>query len=220
METTAQKADRLVAKIVTLKSNPHYRMADVFYSRGFRFQDSAEKVLALPEFDGTILKTYLIENGGYESQNLPLLLEILRRIAFQKSYPSPAEDELVIHVRAGDVVQHDWFLKEDLVAKVAGFPVRKCSLAICFAFQEWVERGWWLFSEEKLQTNITMVTTVLEKLINSHPAIDFDVVSNRDVDRDLVYMVMARHFVRDQGGFSDLICDLRSLETASRTGSV
>jgi hypothetical protein len=52
----------LVSKIVILKSNPHYRMADVILRRGFRYHDSTSKVLALPEFNGSILKDYILQS--------------------------------------------------------------------------------------------------------------------------------------------------------------
>jgi hypothetical protein len=71
--TNRERAERLVSSIVTLRSNPHYRMADVIYQKGQRFDDSTNKVLTLPDFDGTILKAYLQANGAPQPPNWPLL---------------------------------------------------------------------------------------------------------------------------------------------------
>ena len=38
-------AEKLVEKVKVLKSNPLYRVADVFYRRGWRYSDSHKKLL-------------------------------------------------------------------------------------------------------------------------------------------------------------------------------
>jgi hypothetical protein len=210
-----QQVDHLLSKIVTLKSNPHYRMADVFYRRGLRYKDSTEKVIALSEFDGTILKSYLLANTDIESPNIPLLSELVDRAITVRKFHLPRDDELVVHIRAGDVVEHHYFLQNNFIEQIGKFEnVRDCSLVICFAFQEFMEKGWWLFSEEKLQKNISMVTAMFGEMISAYPKIKFDVVSHCEIDRDFVYMLTAPHFIRDVGGFSDLVCDLRAYRGA------
>jgi hypothetical protein len=87
--------------------------------------------------------------------------------------------------------------------------VARCSFVICFAFQEFHQLQAWMYSEEKLRKNVEIVTALFERLISDHPATSFGVVSNREVDKDFVYMVEASLYLRDEGGFGDLISELR-----------
>lgn len=211
MTALVDTVDQLIGKIVTIRSNPHYRIGDVFYAKGLRFQDSADHVLALPEFKGTILQTYLARNGGIYPQNLFLLNDVIREITAVRNYRVPEPDETVAHVRAGDAVELDWFLSEDLFQRMASAEGKRLSIVICFQFAEFPKMNWWMFSEEKLAENITRFRTFLTRLIEARPDLAIDIRSSPDIDSDLVYMIGATRFVRDKGGFSDLICDLRTL---------
>lgn len=209
------RADELLGKIATLRSNPHYRIADVFHCRGLRWQDSCAKVRALPEFEGTIFRAYLDANDGCERPSLELLADLIRAAGASGRYRLPADDELVVHVRAGDVinVDADWLAERDRVPALAAMSSRppKCVLVTCFAFQEFIERGLFLYSDETHARCVQQMRTLLSRLLTAFPEVSFDIYSNRDVDRDLVFMTHARHFVRDKGGFSDLLCELRPL---------
>lgn len=205
-------ADRLVAQICLLRSNQHYRVADVVFNRGFRWEDSAGQVMARAEFDDTILKRYLLANGGCVPTNLPLLARLIAEARDAMAYPVPDADELVIHIRAGDVVEHDWFLSRDLAAIVgdAGQP-RKCTIVTSFAFQEWPDRGAWLFSHEKLAENRRRMCEALVRLLDAIPDLALSVYSHDDVDRDMTYLAHAARFVPDHGGFSELMVEVQPL---------
>jgi len=209
--TVEERVEILISKIVTVRSNPHYRMGDVIYRKGLRYKDSAEQVLALPEFDGTILKSYLLATDDVETPNIPLLWDLVCQAASFGKFALPSNDELVLHIRAGDVVEKNWFLTTDFLGKVGRYEAaRRCSVVTCFSFQEFAEKGWWLFSEEKLQKNISMVTDLFRSLIVKYPDLHYDVVSNSEVDKDFVYMVNAPYFIPDRGGFTKLVNDVRN----------
>jgi hypothetical protein len=211
------KADRLIAKVCLLRSNPHYRMSDVVYSKPYRYQDSAEKVLTLPEFEGSILKRYLLAVGGVDTvPNMAVLSELVDRVVAEKGYRLPEAGELVLHLRAGDVVQHDWFLSRDYAAEIERHGgAKQCTIVTCFAFQEFVERQWWMFTEEKLAANVARMRTLFADLLTRFPHIEFDVFSNRDIDQDFVYMVNAPLFIPDGGGFSELAGNVRAYRQES-----
>jgi glycosyltransferase involved in cell wall biosynthesis len=216
-----QRVDHLISKIITLESNPHYRMGDVIYRKGLKFRDSTEKVLSLPQFDGTILKNYILAAADIETPDIPLLSRLTEQAVVSRKFKLAREDELVVHIRAGDVVEFEWFLQGNLVEQIGKFAnVFHCSLVICFSFGDFQEKGLWLFDAEKLQKNVSMITTLLEDLIRAYPQIHFDVVSNVDVDQDFVYMVNAPHFIRDRGGFSDLVCEVRAYREAQGSSRI
>ena len=212
------KVEELMSQIVVLKSNPHYRIGDVYYRKGYRFVDSTEQVASLVEFKGTILRQYIEEVNDIEQPDLQLLSQIIDQAVVDYSYPLPQDDELVIHMRAGDVVEHPWFFKKDISRKIERFAdtVNICTFVICFAFQEFQERGLWLFSGSKLAKNKEVTKKVLSEVVMKFPNLEFKVISNSNIDKDFVYMIHSPFFLRDMGGFSDLVCAVRNLRSRKR----
>lgn len=201
----------ILKNIITLHSNPHYRVADIFYRKGYRYADSTLNVLNLPEFDGTILKSYLLKCKDVDVPDFYLLSELVDEYKVKKNIPDPRDDEAVIHIRAGDVVVHDWFLTKDHSSELKKFPgIKKCYIVTAFAFQEFIELGWWMYSSEKYAENYRRIEQFLMRIISENEDVEFDVISNKDIDYDFVFMVTAKNFIRDFGGFSDLIEDLRN----------
>jgi hypothetical protein len=133
-DAVTAKAEALVAKIATLSSNPHYRIGDVIYGMSPHHRDSAHNVLSLPEFEGRVLRRYLEERGlEYKRPDFELLARLVADVRIE----SPAEDEVAIHVRAGDVVEHDWFLQRDFAREILRYErARRVRIVTCFAFQE------------------------------------------------------------------------------------
>ncbi|MFC1670637.1 hypothetical protein ACFL20_09600 [Spirochaetota bacterium] len=210
----------LLDKINTIQSNPHYRVADVFYSSGERWQDSANKVLRLPEFEDTILKKYLVANKGCREKNYDLLKDIIEQHAIAKSYLLPHKNELVLHVRAGDVVVHEWFLKKDYISLISialdrNPNITTITIVTCFAYQAFPEKLRWMYSDEKDRLNRDMLGKLLSDIYDKFRRYELKIVSNENVDEDLCYMFHANYFIPDGGkgigwsGFSHLIEELR-----------
>lgn len=207
---SSEKAQTLVNEIQTLTSNPHYRVADVFYRRGWRYSDSQKNILSMSEFEGTILRNYLLSVEDVNSPCFLTLLNVCNEYYIKKPFVSAGSEELVIHIRAGDVIDNSWFLKTSFIEKIQCFHnIKKCTIVTCFAFQEYKERNKWMFSEEKLSKNKSALFKLIKELIEEFPNIEFQVFSSLSQDDDLVYMLKAENFIPDQGGFSELICDLR-----------
>lgn len=205
-----KQVNTLLSRIITIRSNPHYRMADVFYRKGLRFADSAENVARLDQFANTILRDYIVQVEDIDRPDIQLLAEISDRHARARSVKMPDADELVIHIRAGDVVELDWFLKKDYVAEIGGYlpHITSCSFVTCYSFQEFHEKGWWMFSYEKLQENMHRMKALFSRLLGRFPQLEFKIVSSENIDDDFCYMVGAKYFIPDEGGFSALVCDL------------
>lgn len=176
--------------IKILKSNPDYRLGDILLKRGYKWQDSMEKVLSNEKYRNTILYKHL--KG-----------EDLKDLISKSNYPKPEPDELVIHVRAGDVVVHDWFLKKDYKSIISKFD--KVTFVICYQYGDYVERGLWLYTDDKQQKNEEMFYEMLRDVVGTFPYKKFKIVSNEDADKDLVYMASSLNFIKDEGGFSDII---------------
>ena len=123
------------------------------------------------------------------------------------------ERELVIHIRAGDVVVHDWFLnknyKKIIQNHIRKYKIRKCTFCIAFHYGDLIEKNLWIFNEEKHQKNISKLEKLLENVMNQFPNLVFDIYSNENVDHDFVYMIYSNYLVIDQGYFGKLIYNIR-----------
>jgi len=202
----------LLRKIKTIKNNTDYRLGDVIFHQGFKWDISMRQILNNSIYDDTILKKYLKLNGTKQC-DIQLLYRICNQL--KHNYIIPDKYTLVIHVRAGDVCVHSWFLKKDYDKLIKKFvdnhenDIKRIVFVIAFSYGEYTERNLWLYTDEKQQQNIQQFGNVLESCINTYPHIVFDIYSNINIDNDLIFCVFSKYFISDEGGFSHLINRLR-----------
>jgi hypothetical protein len=212
----------LTDKIVLLQEENsikrHYRVSDVILHKGHYWRESTEFVLAQPHLKDTILRAYLERCPDHNlTQINPDRLRLLHTIIQEKGadYPHPTPDELVIHLRAGDVVQFNWFLQKNYVKIIKQFigahHIKKVTFCTAFHYGQNITQNIFLFTPEKHQTNIEKMNDLFTRVVRRFPHLQVDVKSSADIDEDFVYMVMASHFVQDHGGFSILIQQLNDL---------
>ena len=116
-----KKIRGLFNKIETIKSNPDYRIADVIYKKGIRWNDSKKKIINEKKYFDTILYKYLNTNKK-DIVDLKLLKKIIIREGTIKDFQFPKKNELVVHIRAGDVVEFDWmFLSKDYLKEINNY---------------------------------------------------------------------------------------------------
>lgn len=216
---------KLVDNIKTLQSNPDYRFTDVAYGHGYRSSHSGQQILTNPLYDYTILKDYLVRHGENEGVDLDLLYKCTSRYKEKFNVPVPSDNEIVIHMRAGDVIETGWVkgsiktYPNKLIARinevVSKNIINKITLVTCFAYQEWSPDSLHLkpsgvstfeYTEEKQNQNRMVMFDVLFKLNNVFDG-KVDVKSSEKSDEDIVYCTHAKFFLEDQrqprtGGFS------------------
>ena len=210
----------LTHKIVLLQEENsikrHYRFGDVVLHKGHYWRESTEFVLAQDHLKGTILREYLERCPDRNLTRVnPDRLRLLYSILQRKGYPRPAPDELVIHLRAGDVVQSKGFLKKDYLQIIQQFVdahrIKRVTFCTAFHYGNNITQNKWLFTPEKHQLNLQKMTNLFTRVLSRFPQLQVDVKSSSDIDEDFVYMVAATHFVQDVGGFSQLIRELNEL---------
>jgi hypothetical protein len=210
----------MIENIKILKHNSDYRVADIVYKRGERWEHSAEMVLTKSKYNGTILQKYLKINGIYNPTNLPLLLQIIK----EYHYPVPNNNELVIHLRLGDVVVHDWFLSKDYISFIRNMlqqhnNINKLTFVTCFAYQEWSQESLhlrknaqlWKYTDEDQEKNVVKVTKLFNNIKNTFPNLELNIYSNYNIDMDMRYCVFSKYFISDEGGFSKLLLTLQKM---------
>tara|TARA_B100000809_G_C15058294_1_gene501435 strand:- start:297 stop:1085 length:789 start_codon:yes stop_codon:yes gene_type:complete len=208
----------LVGEIITLRDHSDYRITDVFLSRGERWEPSAEQVVSNPKYKGTVLKKYLDLNGVGTAPDIRLFYSVLKDHARSEKIPLPHEQEVVVHLRLGDVVVHDWYLSKDYVQEISRMlaenpEINTLSIVTCFVYAEWSEESLhlrkksplWVYTEEKQTQNVTAITTLLSSIRSAFPQLRIKIVSNSDIDCDIAYCVFSKSFIKDHGGISNLI---------------
>ena len=215
----------LINDIKILKHNSDYRVADIIYKSGERWEHSGNMVLKNEKYKETILQEYLKINGLYNNPNLDILLKIIEKYNSHNNLPIPQNNEIVIHLRMGDVVVHNWFLSKNYIQLINNIlmknnNINKVTLVTCFAYQEWSKESLhlrkfaplWDYTEEKQNKNIKKTSILLNDIQHSFPNIEIKIYSNCDIDKDICYCVLSKNFIHDNGGFSNLLFELNNLK--------
>tara|TARA_A100001015_G_scaffold267094_1_gene316849 strand:+ start:1799 stop:2518 length:720 start_codon:yes stop_codon:yes gene_type:complete len=206
----------LIKKIKIMKNNKHYRFGDVIFNRGYYWKDSIDYIIEnMPD---TILGKYLHSKKNiYKLESNHLICEKFNNVINEHINKNkiilPKEYELVIHLRAGDVVDINWFLQKDyhhiIRSYINKYNINKCTFCTAFHYGNYIERNLWIYSNENLERNKSKLHNLFEKLTNEFNIL-FDVKSSLNIDDDFIYMLKADHFVSDKGGFSILIKNIRT----------
>lgn len=212
-----KKIRGLFNKIETIKSNPDYRIADVIYKKGIRWNDSKKKIINEKKYFDTILYKYLNTNKK-DIVDLKLLKKIIIREGTIKDFQFPKKNELVVHIRAGDVVEFDWmFLSKDYLKEINNYllkfkHIENISFVICFSYQEYKEKSTFMYNKKKQNKNETLIKKFLKSVFNQFYKYNINIISNTIIDKDIVYCATAKYFISDIGGFSELMKELTDID--------
>jgi hypothetical protein len=223
----------LVNNIKTLKDNSDYRVSDIMFKLGPRWEQSGNMVLKDEKYKGTILREYLQINGLYNIPNLNLLLKIIEKHNSDNNLPIPQDDEIVIHLRLGDVIFHTWFLTKNYIEEINNIlkknnNINKITFVCCFSYQVWSKDSlylrkeddplWdeplWEYTEEDQNKNIEKTKILFNNIVNFFPNMEIKVYSNINIDSDICYCSLSKNFIHDRGGFSKLMLDLNNLKNS------
>ena len=141
----------LINKIKIMKNNKHYRYGDVIFNKGFYWKDSIDFILEnMPD---SILGKYLQNKRNiYERESNDIICEKFNNLIkehINKSYIIlPEDNELVIHLRVGDVVVKDWFLEKNyqyiIKNYINKYGINKCTFCTAFHYGNYIERNLWI----------------------------------------------------------------------------
>ena len=205
----------LISQVQILKGNSDYRCADILYHKGERWEHSKNQVLNNPKYENTIFNNFFKNNNGND-KNLNFLLKCIKEYCFDNNLPIPDDDELVIHLRMGDVVEHKCFLSKNyinLIKKIKkNNSISKITIVTSFAYQTWSKESMhlkkkaplWDYTHEKQEKNEEGLFKLLSNIQDKFN-LPITIYSNKIIDVDLCYCVFSKHFIKDAGGFSDLM---------------
>lgn len=203
----------MLNKIVLLKEKNsikrHYRFSDVINHSGYYWKESNDFILNHDHLRGTILRNYIERCPDNNKTINPDKIKLLYTIIREKKTKIPKVDELVIHLRTGDVIQFDWFLTKDYISiiedYVSKYNIKRVTFCTAFHYGNNTTQNVFLYTDEKHRQNKRKLGELFKQVIGHFKFIQFDVKSSTNIDEDFMYMCLSRHFVKDKGGFSDLI---------------
>lgn len=216
-----------ISKLVILPDNKYYRIGDILSHSGHRWKADAQHILDNSAvYENTLLYKYLARVHTFDKP-ISSFAAIIKEYVKENNVLLPDADELVIHLRLGDVmkpagdrVQRRRKATNRLVSTFVtdhnvDSPDRsynKVSIVTALHFGNNTDikkdGGWYAYSDESRDNSVA----ALEALAKSIEAVDLPVnlVSNENIDLDFCYCIFAKHLVAvHQSGFFKIILAVR-----------
>jgi len=201
--------ENLVKAVVTIPSNPFYRVSDVMCHKGHGVKTCIKHVLEDSAYSGTALNLYLQKREkGSEKGGIALLKSVIDQGNWSVSQAQSTD--LVVHVRAGDRDPKDPApVVQNLMQNPACKNVSRIVVVTAKAFQTCApgepcedahEQQKYRMTDEKLMHNDAQLRKIFADL--SKIGLEVKVQSHMHVDQDLAFIASAKCFVHTSGGFS------------------
>jgi hypothetical protein len=200
--------------IKILKENKVYRIADLFYMDGTRWEIDRATIVHSKEYKNTILYDYMLKKTGEFDYDAFKSITLKHS---EKYELKPEEDDLVFHLRLGDVFdvngetkiynRADWsylqykvfFRKNrEFLETLNGV---KVVTALHFGSDELT--GDFYYTDEHYTESMKFFDYFCGRLQDF--GCNVDVISNENIDQDICYMMQAKHFVPGLTKLSTLI---------------
>ena len=226
-EYEEEQGKDIIKQVKILKNNSDYAFGDIVYRKGKRWKYRIQKVLTDPKYKNTILFNYLKLNKN-NNCNYNILLNCIKEYNCKNNLLLPSNNEIVIHLRMGDVVTCKRFLKNNYVSAIEKIiknnTINKITIVTCFSYGVWTEDSlhlrkgapMWNYTIKKQKKNEQLFSELLSKF-QTHFNIPIHIYSNKDIDKDFCYCVFSRFYINDHGGFDRLTEKLNQLYLKQNT---
>lgn len=213
----------LQEKVKILRGNSLYRVSDILLKKGPSWRYAAKEILANPnKFKETALFAYLSKNGIDEPADLHLFHKVLSEIGANKGWLKPESEDLVIHVRLGDVLEPKHPIGPEKIfgyygrffAKMANeFPEKIKRLVICTALHYADFGGLYDYGLVSEVNSRQLLGNILYEAKNK--SLDVDVYSNNNIDMDFYYACNSSCFVLSISDFSLIAASILKKENSA-----
>lgn len=206
-----QKVD--LNHISILKENKVYRIADLFHKSGIRWKRDLASILGDSQYKNSILFDYF--KSQKKHRDISTMQKTIDRHINLYNYPTPEKNELVIHLRLGDLLNHkkdlnDYYEKfKNLNKKIDFKKFSKVSIVTALHFGHFDDHPkgpLYIFSENAKENSFTFFRYVESQINESGHSVNL--ISSDNIDQDFCYMVKSQWLVKSKRGFSNLICKL------------
>lgn len=197
-----------MAQIEILKENSIYRLSDLIQRKGVRWQQDRNRILEDPAYNGTVLYDYLT-NMANEDDWITLKAVVERHA---KRYLAPSDNELVVHLRLGDIMAESEEFKSRSFHKslrVYGAfdidlpnAIEKVTIVTALHFGANELNGKYFYSEQAHERSLEVIEALKAILLSR--GLPLNIQSSSKIDMDFCYLVGARYLVKSFSQMSEL----------------
>ena len=205
----------LQSKVKVLRGNSIYRIGDILDKRGVSWRHAAEEILSKPaEYKETVLFRYLSENGIDGSQNLYLFYDILMEIGNKQQWLQPHPEDLVMHVRLGDVLdpknpigpEKIFHYYGQFFARFTNNSLKAARLVVCTAIHYCDYGGLFDYDLVSEVNSRQLLSNIFFE--GNARSMKVDVYSNESIDMDIYYLCKAKNLALSISAFSRLSANI------------
>lgn len=197
--------DLIKDKVKVLKNNEVYRIGDILLCDCYNHKNSllAKEILSNKIYKNTLLYQYFNSSNDF----LKILLENKNKINkyFNDNY-------IVLHIRTGDDLKKRGLTQDNinlLVSKLNRFPLNKKVIIITALHYGHAEQSTlfdskkFIYNQKNYDTNIQKIQLLISKINHQVE----DIISNKDIDLDLLNLVFCENLVASEssGNFAKII---------------
>lgn len=193
-------------KVKILKSNSAYRVADLIHYKDPNWKIWTNQILHDPQYEDTILRDYF--NKKRKDPDIQTLKDIIWEHIDRKNYPTASDSELVVHVRLGDRLDektliynensiykrslefYDTFL-ENIPQEIE---ISKVTVVTALHFGDFKFINKFHHTQVAEDRSFEVLDLIKQRV--EEKELEFGIVSNDDVDRDLAYMASSKYFIQ------------------------
>ena len=198
-------------EVKVLRENSVYRIGNLYFRKGDRWQQDRNAVLQEKQYKNTILFDYL--TNMREEEDLETFKSVVRKHIDTGRYAVASPDELVLHVRLGDMMATEHTLRrdsshqlyEDLYDKLdlKALPVSRVVLVTALNFCPDEHTGKYYYSDLAKKRSFEILRGIERQTRKAGYSIG--IVSNEIVDADICYLASAKFYVPGISTLSKLI---------------
>jgi len=205
----------LQGRVKILRGNSNYRIGDIVYKKGASWRHAAEEILSNPlEFEETVLYKYLSQNGIDRPRDVNLFFEILMEIGNKKGWSQPQPEDLVMHVRLGDVLDPKNPIGPERIFHYygkffAGFTnnaLKAKRLVVCTALH-YCDYGGLYDHGLVSEVNSRQLLSNIFYEANAR-SMEVDIHSNYNIDMDIYYLCKAKNLALSISDFSRVVAKM------------
>jgi hypothetical protein len=212
-----------LSRVKILKHNDVYRLADVILRHGTRWKQDRETILSDPKYNDTIIYDYINTaeevprrkgRRKYERLDEPNY-ELLKKIIWdhikRKNYQIAGDDELVVHMRLGDMMDENtrYTKSRKLYANfydkldLDNLPITGVVVVTALHYGHNTKRGLYFYREESKNRSFKLLRN-FEKQTHD-VGFPIRVVSSECVDEDICFLTSSKYCVKSASLFMDII---------------
>lgn len=205
---------KVFENVKILINNSTYRVSDLYFQSGIRWEQDRNEVLCNPVYHDTIMYNYL--KYKTKEQDFHTFRDVVQNHIKYKMCAAPSADTLVIHMRLGDITEvparyydclrtYSRFYSQ---IPIGSIPVNKVEIVTALHFGANYLNNSYFYSEVAKNRSFGILENMFK--LTSENGLNCDVISNTDIDDDFCYMASSKFFVRGKSGFSDLVASCLS----------